>query len=144
MFKTILAAVDASPRAPHVVRAACDVAKRFGATVHLFRAVTLPPEIPAAAKMPEDDVPKAVAEVALDKLRILAQPYSGVVLETPFVGLQQPWRAILEAAERVKADLIVIGSHGYTAWERMLGTTAANVANRAGRAVLVVHPDGHS
>ncbi len=36
-------------------------------------------------------------------------------------------------------DLIVLGSHGYGGIDRLLGTTAAHVANRAERNVLVVH-----
>ena len=35
-------------------------------------------------------------------------------------------------------DLIVIGSHGYGAIDRVLGTTAAKVVNHADRTVLVV------
>jgi nucleotide-binding universal stress UspA family protein len=35
-------------------------------------------------------------------------------------------------------DLIVIGSHGYDALDRLLGTTAAKVVNHADRSVLVV------
>ena len=36
------------------------------------------------------------------------------------------------------ADLVVIGSHGYGGLDRLLGTTAAKVANRAPCSVLVV------
>ena len=36
-------------------------------------------------------------------------------------------------------DLIVLGSHGYHVLDRILGTTAARVANLAHRNVFVVH-----
>jgi nucleotide-binding universal stress UspA family protein len=62
------------------------------------------------------------------------------VLEEPAMSdPPQAWRAILEAGDRLSADLIVIGSHGYGGWDRVLGTTAANVVNRSERSVLVVH-----
>jgi nucleotide-binding universal stress UspA family protein len=51
----------------------------------------------------------------------------------------QPWRAILAMGDKVDADLIVVGSHGYHGWDRILGTTAGKVANLAHRNVLVVH-----
>ena len=39
----------------------------------------------------------------------------------------------------MKADLIVLGSHGYHGLDRLLGTTAGKVVNLARRNVLVVH-----
>ena len=36
------------------------------------------------------------------------------------------------------ADLIVVGSHGYSGIDHLLGTTAARVVNHADRSVLVV------
>jgi len=46
---------------------------------------------------------------------------------------------ILAQAEKLEVDLIVLGSHGYRGWDRVLGTTAATIANRSTRNVLVVH-----
>lgn len=42
------------------------------------------------------------------------------------------------AAAKYDVDLIVVGSHGYHGWDRVLGTTASRVANLADRDVLVV------
>jgi nucleotide-binding universal stress UspA family protein len=41
-------------------------------------------------------------------------------------------------SDELDVDLIVLGSHGYYGMDRILGTTAANVANLAHRGVLVV------
>jgi nucleotide-binding universal stress UspA family protein len=42
----------------------------------------------------------------------------------------------------VEAALILIGSHGYSGLDHLLGTTAARVVNHADRSVLVVrHPE---
>jgi hypothetical protein len=54
------------------------------------------------------------------------------------VQADQPWRAILAAADTVDAELIVLGSHGYHGWDRILGTTAGKIANLAQRNVLIV------
>lgn len=50
-----------------------------------------------------------------------------------------PKRAIVEEAERCNADLIVVGSHGYRSWERMLlGSVSQAVAMHARCSVLIV------
>jgi len=43
------------------------------------------------------------------------------------------WRAVVEAAVRERADLIVIGSHGYGGIDRLLDTTAAKIVDHANR-----------
>lgn len=46
---------------------------------------------------------------------------------------------IVETAEEVEADLIVIGSHGYKRWERLLlGSVSQSVVHHAHCSVLVV------
>jgi nucleotide-binding universal stress UspA family protein len=55
-----------------------------------------------------------------------------------FTHLATPWDGICRAAIELDADLIVLGSHGYGALDRVLGTTAAKVVNHADRSVLVV------
>jgi hypothetical protein len=45
----VLVALDGSARAPGVFDAAAEVAMLFGATLHPFRALFVPPEFPAAA-----------------------------------------------------------------------------------------------
>ena len=47
------------------------------------------------------------------------------------------WSAICEAATEHNVDLIIVGSHGYTGIDRLLGTTAAKVVNHAECSVLV-------
>jgi len=45
---------------------------------------------------------------------------------------------IVEAAEKIKADIIVLGSHGYNAWERLLlGSVSNSVVHHAPCSVLV-------
>ncbi len=50
-----------------------------------------------------------------------------------------PDSRIVETAEEWKADLIVIGSHGYSRWERLLlGSVSDSVLHHAPCSVLVV------
>lgn len=50
-----------------------------------------------------------------------------------------PESRIVETAEEMHADMIVLGSHGYKAWERMLlGSVSNSVVHHAHCSVLVV------
>jgi len=50
-----------------------------------------------------------------------------------------PQRVILDEAEKWKADLIVVGSHGYPAWERLLlGSVSQAIVSHAKCSVEVV------
>ena len=50
-----------------------------------------------------------------------------------------PDRCIVEAAEQMDSDLIIVGSHGYKAWERLLiGSVSDSVVHHAPCSVMVV------
>ncbi len=64
----------------------------------------------------------------------------GVSTETP---LGSPRRVIVEEADAWGADLIVVGSHGYHTWERMLlGSVSQTVAAHADCSVEIVRCRG--
>jgi len=55
------------------------------------------------------------------------------------VLLGSPDSRIVETAEEIKADLIIVGSHGYNRWERLLlGSVSDSVVHHAPCSVLVV------
>ncbi len=55
------------------------------------------------------------------------------------VLLGSPESGIVEKAEEMKADLIIVGSHGYSRWERLLlGSVSDSVVHHAPCSVLVV------
>jgi nucleotide-binding universal stress UspA family protein len=52
-----------------------------------------------------------------------------------------PESRIVETAEQMHADLIIVGSHGYNRWERLLlGSVSDSVVHHAPCSVLVVRP----
>jgi nucleotide-binding universal stress UspA family protein len=138
VFQRILAAVDGSSHAEGVAQAAYEIAKRFGAAVHLFRVIELPPDFAAAAANAPDWLQPSLEKKAREQLALLAARFPQAVAEEPVLSHGRPWHDIVIAAERLDVDLIVIGSHGYGAWERLLGTTAGKIVNQAGCTVLVV------
>jgi nucleotide-binding universal stress UspA family protein len=140
VIRDILVALDGSVRAQEVLEASVEIAEKFGATLHPFRAIFVPPEFPAAAAGSGPDfLPDHLVEEALAALTALVAKAGGARVSQPIVRLGQPWRTILAAARELSADLIVVGSHGYHGVDRLLGTNAARVANMAECNVLVVH-----
>lgn len=58
---------------------------------------------------------------------------------TTDIQFGSPESRVVETAEEIAADLIVIGSHGYRQWERLLlGSVSSSVVNHAPCSVLVV------
>lgn len=136
-----LVGLDASSHAKEVLAAAEALARRSGARLVLCRAIGLPHEIPLEAYVTS---PAALADLLATQARrdmaaIAATLPSDLVADV-IVSVGVPWQAICAAAEACDADLIVIGSHGYSGLDRLLGTTAAKVVNHTSRSVLVVRP----
>jgi nucleotide-binding universal stress UspA family protein len=138
-MKHILVALDGSPRAPGVLAVALRIARAQGAKMTLLRSVGLPADVP-------QDFWKANDEPLLDVLERRAKTYldqcaSDIPPELvagSVVTVGVPWQAICDSAVRAGADLIVVGSHGYSGLDRLLGTTAAKVTNHAMCSVLIV------
>jgi nucleotide-binding universal stress UspA family protein len=139
----ILVGLDASPRSASVLEAAVELARRTRSKLILFRAVGVPHEVPAEAyKMTPASLAEMLQREARQYLDTAAAtvPEGMVVDKVADVGI--PWHAICAAAERHQADLIIIGSHGYSGLDKVIGTTAGKVVNHAKPSVLVVrgHP----
>jgi universal stress protein F len=138
-MKRLLVAVDGSSRAPIVLAAAARLAELADARLVLFRAIGIPQDMPREILNLLDrsleDVLVGDAHAELE--RFAGDLPQGLVerIVTPFATA---WDGICRTARELDADLIVIGSHGYSGIDRVLGTTAAKVVNHADRNVLVV------
>jgi nucleotide-binding universal stress UspA family protein len=137
--KTILVCLDGSARAQAVLDAALALATLTGAKLLLFRAIGLPPAMPAHVwALEEGDLVDALrhdAERSLDEYAAGVPPERLAGTRTT-IGV--PWQAVCQEAREKDVDLVMVGSHGYSAIDRLLGTTAAKVVNHADRSVLVV------
>ncbi len=132
--------MDRSARAPGVFDVAAQIVGALGAKAFLFEAIVVPPDFPpGAATALLDPLPEYLMNESRTHLTALANRAPAIQCETRVERSASPWRSILAMAQTVDADLIVVGSHGYEAWDRIIGTNAAQVANRAERSVLVVH-----
>lgn len=138
-YKNILVAIDTSPRAPGVLAAAVGIARDAGAQLTLFRSVGIPIDLPPEAlSMSPAKLPEFLEDRARHELDELAGGLPSELVRGVSVHVGVPWEAICRVAREIDADLIVLGSHGFSGIDRLIGTTASRVVNHADRSVLVV------
>ncbi len=144
----ILLAVDGSPSSEAAVD---EVARRMweaDCEVRIISVVETPiafaTEFTGAPATYYEELEKFESAKARDTLeravaKLQATKAGGTLHITTEVLMGSPKRLIVEEAERFEADLIVVGSHGYRTWERMLlGSVSQAVATHAECSVLIV------
>ena len=135
----ILVALDGSPRAPLVLTTAIATARARGTRLMLFRSVGVPADVPQDLwRMSDEPLLDILEERAEEYLEDCDASVPPEVRGGTKVVVGAPWQAICDTAGSVRCDLIVLGSHGYSGIDRLLGTTAAKVVNHAPCSVLVV------
>jgi len=139
--KQILVPVDFSPYSEHALDYALTLARQLEATVHLVNVVGIPmtgaPEIGMAFTATLLDQMTVDNQGALDKLA--ASRRSVAKLGKAIVRLGDPRDAILQTAEELGADLIVMGTHGRRGISRaLLGSVAEMVVRTSPVPVLTV------
>jgi nucleotide-binding universal stress UspA family protein len=137
-MKTILVGLDGSPRADGVLAYAESLARSMGSKLVLFRSFGIPPDMTLAWPASDQTLELALRTQAQKYLESCAAKVPSDLLGGVRVDLGVPWQAVCEAARDESVDLIVIGSHGYSGIDHLIGTTAAKIVNHADRSVLVV------
>jgi len=137
VMKRILVALDHSARAPVVLTAARRMAELAGAQLVLYRAVNPVASIPVELLVDTEAEDLLIRDARCDLERLAADlPQS--LIEQITAQFAVAADGICSIAKDQMVDLIVVGSHGYSGLDRLLGTTAAKVVNHADRNVLVV------
>ncbi len=147
MFRHILAPVDLAPADGEsstvpAVHAAIELAKLENAKLTLLHVHEPQPYFyPAAFPVPTGDLDQAVrqaSQVALDAEleRVRKEVPSAEALHRPGA----PWSTIVETAQEIGADLIVVSTHGRRGIPRaLLGSVAEKVVRMSTVPVLTVH-----
>jgi nucleotide-binding universal stress UspA family protein len=149
MFKNVLVGADDSSTALRAVAAAVDLARTLGAKLHVVTAyrpeLVLGPHvivsvgyIPIFAAL--DDGPVVSADEAANALLArLGSLAAAAGVDAAFHAVNgEPAEAIVNMANEVGADLIVVGNKGMRGAKRVLGSVPNSIAHRAQCAVLIV------
>ncbi|MCL2898594.1 universal stress protein [Brenneria tiliae] len=141
MYTTILVPVDieedelTSNALVHVVR----LAKISGATVHLFHALPDASAFLSAYSFGIKEFENEAVVKANDKLKALAKTIDLPSSRLSFsVSFGTPRDEVLQLAEEINADLIVVGSRRPDVKTYLLGSNAAAIVRHAKTSVLVV------
>jgi universal stress protein F len=140
-MRLILVALDGSTRADAVLAAAVSLAELTRAKLVLFRAIGLPTAIPANAwALSENSLEETLRHDAEGYLAELAESIPPGLFGGSSVQVGAPWQVVCAVARQLGVDLVVIGAHGYSGIDHLLGTTAAKIVNHVDRPLLVVRP----
>ena len=145
-LKTILVPSDFSECSDEALLYGLELARRFGARLHLLHVVQDPATQPWAAEgfaLPLFDVVEEWQKQAERKLHA-AVPDADRDRVTVASVVATPYAAILAYAAAHEVDLIVMGTHGRSGVSHMLlGSIAERVVRRAPCPVLTVRRPEH-
>lgn len=136
-MKKILVCHDGSKASDKALKKAVEIAAKFRASLTV---VTVIPDLYLAEIM-ETDRMRILASLtgeAEASLRKIREKASGVALKT-LLRQGSPAEVILEEAKKMKADIVVTGSHGrHGASKFLLGSVSSKIVDHAACSVLVI------
>jgi nucleotide-binding universal stress UspA family protein len=144
-MKKILAAVDFSNASSAVTAAAAEMAKAFGAELHLLHVIEpeptytaygfTPDEFPAIHTFHQDT--RVRAQKTLDEAA--TKVATADLMPITHLGDGSPLHVLVETAETIGADLVVLGSHGHgVVASLLLGSVAEGMVRKSIVPTLVV------
>jgi len=141
-YKHVLAAVDLSEEADHVLTGAKRVADDHGAKLSVVTVVKPLTQVyggldMAAYTQATVNFEREAQMQAKEQLIELGGKY-GIAADSVHAVIGGPSPQIVEAAKDQKADLVVIGSHGKHGLGLLLGSTANGVLHHAECDVLTI------
>lgn len=140
LYKNILVAVDLSQDSAVILDKARSIAKAYDAQLSLVHVIE-PIAVGYAIEVSSIDVDGLHQEAAAQARETLIE--MGGKIDIPenrlHTLLGQPAREIKELAEKIGADLIIMGNHGRHGWELLFGSTSTGVAHGVPCDLLTVH-----
>ena len=136
--KLILVPVDFSANSERALDYACELAAKLGSTVRMVHAFASPPSALRIA-LTEDILENLVNEHKAGLGKLAAARSGSASFGEPIVEVGDPRDAIVQTAEKLGADLIVMGTQGRRGLSRvMMGSVAEDVIRQAPCPVLAV------
>ena len=143
-YQNILVPVDGSDISLSAVKNAAQIAQAFGGQLTLISLVTEDPFSEADFYYPSPIMKEyfvqayANAEKSLKQAQTIASE-NGITANTQIVKGNVSEEGIIETAEKLKIDLIVMGSHGRKGFQKfLLGSFAQDVLKGTKLPVLIV------
>jgi nucleotide-binding universal stress UspA family protein len=135
-IQTILHPTDFSENAQPAFQAACALARDYGATL-LVLHVMAPSVAPLLSAPPPDPLRPIEAQGSQPHLPWPQAPDARIRVEHR-VAEGEPAEETLRLAERLRCDLVVMGTHGKTGLARLLTGSVAEAVLRGARCPVMV------
>lgn len=143
-YQHILVAVDESPMAYAAVEQALSLAKDLNSQVTIMSVIAIDPFVgvdfykvaPAIT-----DYFMQAEKNAKERLEDIKNSFvrDGIEVNSKLIHGVSPSQGIIQVADEVGADLVIMGSHGRTGIQKvMLGSVAQNVLTQSPIPVLIV------
>lgn len=143
MYKNLLIAIDGSELSQRAMADGIALAKALDAKITVATVIVpLLAVAPAEAMIafPEEEYTRGAqqhADSVLSQAKAAADE-EGVACDTSTLTHEQPWRAIIDAADNAGCDLIVMGSHGRSGISKLvMGSETQKVLTHTNIPVLV-------
>lgn len=136
MYKTLLLASDLTEQSNAIAKKAQSIADTVGAELHVVHVVE-PVGAYGGGLYYLGDLNEEIQQQAKESLHQLAKELK-INLDHCHLMLGHTKHEVLKVAKDIRADLIVLGTHGAKGFAALLGSTATSVLNSAECDVLTV------
>jgi nucleotide-binding universal stress UspA family protein len=142
-MKQLLVCLDLAPSSRRVLERGAELALALGAEVHLLHVAAPEPTFvgydPKGGPYDRDRRAHELKDEHAELGRLVAELRERGVTATPLLVVGMTVETILDQAERLEADLVVIGSHGHRALHRyLIGSTADALVRRCPQLLVLV------
>jgi len=141
--RNVLVPVDFSENAEAAAQYASDLAQTFGAKLHLMHVIEPASFVNDLSNVPFTLSDKQLEATAMTDLEALSTRFIDPGVQASWVVKRgKGYLEIVKAAKELKADMIVISTHGYTGLKHtIMGSTAERVVRHAPCPVLVLRAE---
>ncbi|SHM85284.1 universal stress protein [Polaribacter sp. KT 15] len=144
-MKKILVPIDFSKPSEYAAKMAAKIAEKTSASIYLIHLIELPTGVIDMGSGSKFSIPESMLYLRKTKEKIVAFKNTFFTDEMNveyFIKLSNPFDGIKKYAEKINADLIIMGSKGHSEFEEiMIGSNTEKVVRSSKTPVIVVKKD---
>ena len=144
-MKKILVPIDFSKPSEYATKMAAKIAEKTNATVYLIHFIELPSGVIDIASSSTFSIPESMLYLRKTKEKVLEFKKSFFSEDRTveyFIKLNSPFEGIKKYAEKINADLIIMGSKGHSEFEEiMIGSNTEKIVRSSKIPVIVIKKD---
>ena len=147
-MKNILVPIDFSKTSEYASKIAAKIAKKTDATIYLIHLIEVPKGVIDMAASSKFSIPESMLYLRKIREKILhfkSNIFNDSIKVKYFIKLNNPFEGIQKYADKIDADLIIMGSKGHSELEEMIiGSNTEKVVRNSKRPVIVVKKENKS